>query len=60
MTPAFRLCDEYVRRRAELDPVAAAEAGPRVPFTAATDYGPAGIAARAELLTATLAALEDR
>ena len=29
MTPAFRLCDDYVRQRAALDPVMASEAGLR-------------------------------
>jgi uncharacterized protein (DUF885 family) len=57
MTPAFRLCDDYVRQRAALDPVMASEAGLREPFAAATDYGPSGIAARAGLIATTLKAL---
>ena len=56
MTPVFRLCDEYVTRWAALDPVAAGMHGLIGAFGAATDYGPEGIAARAELITETLAA----
>jgi uncharacterized protein (DUF885 family) len=59
MTPAFRLCDQYVSRWASLDPVMATSMGLREPFAAATDYGPDGIAARAELIAGTLAALAD-
>jgi uncharacterized protein (DUF885 family) len=58
MTPVFALCDDYVTRLAGLDPVAAGMQGLSGAFGAATDYGPDGYAARAELLTATLAALE--
>ena len=58
MTPVFRLCDEYVTRWAALDPVAAGMQGLTGAFGAATDYGPDGFAARAELITATLGALE--
>ncbi len=58
MTPVFGLCDEYVTRLAVLDPVAAGSLGLAGPFGAATDYGPDGFAARAELVTETLAALE--
>jgi uncharacterized protein (DUF885 family) len=57
MTPAFRLCDEYVSRWAALDPVTATSMGLREPFAASTDYGPEGIAARARLIANTLAAL---
>jgi uncharacterized protein (DUF885 family) len=57
MTPVFELCDDYVTRQAELDPVAAGMRGIAGPFRAATDYGPEGNAARAELISATLAAL---
>ncbi len=58
MTPVFRLCDDYVTRWAALDPVAAGMQGLASVFGAATDYGPDGSAARAELITATLDALE--
>jgi uncharacterized protein (DUF885 family) len=58
MTPVFGLCDEYVTRLAVLDPVSAGSLGLAGPFGAATDYGPDGVAARAELVTETLAALE--
>jgi len=58
MTPVFRLCEEYVTRAAALDPVMAGMEGVTDTFGAATDYGPDGVAARAELIAATLAALE--
>jgi uncharacterized protein (DUF885 family) len=58
MTPVFELCDQYVTRWAALDPVAAGMQGLTGVFGAATDYSPDGYAARAELITATLAALE--
>ena len=58
MTPVFSLCDDYMTRWAVLDPVAAGMQGLTGAFGAATDYGPDGFAARAELITATLAALE--
>src|SRR5271169_4677162 len=58
MTPAFGLCDDYVTRWAALDPVAAGMQGLTGVFGAATDYSPDGFAARAELIAATLAALE--
>jgi uncharacterized protein (DUF885 family) len=58
MTPVFGLCDDYVTRWAALDPVAAGMQGLAGAFGAATDYGPEGYAAQAELITATLAALE--
>jgi uncharacterized protein (DUF885 family) len=57
MTPVFRLCDDYVSRWAALDPVAAGMQGLAAVFGAATDYGPDGFAARAELIAATLDAL---
>jgi uncharacterized protein (DUF885 family) len=57
MTPVFRLCDEYVTRSAALDPVGAGARGIMADFRAATDYGPDGHAARAELMASTLAAL---
>jgi uncharacterized protein (DUF885 family) len=57
MTPVFGLCDDFVTRFAALDPVTAGMQGLTGVFGAATDYGPEGYAARAELITATLAAL---
>jgi uncharacterized protein (DUF885 family) len=59
MSPVFRLCDEYLTRWAALDPVAAGVRGLSGPFGAATDYGPDGHAARAELTARTLAALAE-
>jgi uncharacterized protein (DUF885 family) len=58
MTAVFGLCDDYVTRWAALDPVAAGMQGLTGVFGAATDYGPDGFAARAELMAATLTALE--
>jgi len=57
MSPVFRLCDEYLTQWAGLDPVAAGMRGLSAAFGAATDYGPDGHAARAELIAGTLAAL---
>jgi len=57
MTPVFALCDDYVTRSAELDPVTAGMQGLTGVFAAATDYSPDGFAARADLISATLAAL---
>jgi uncharacterized protein (DUF885 family) len=57
MTPVFALCDDYVTRSAALDPVTAGMQGLTGVFGAATDYSPDGFAARADLITATLAAL---
>jgi uncharacterized protein (DUF885 family) len=57
MTPVFGLCDDYMTRWAALDPLAAEVEGVTGVFTAATDYSPGGYAARADLITATLAAL---
>ena len=59
MTPVFRLCDDFVTRSAALDPVSAGMDGLAEEFGAATDYSPEGYAARAELIAATLAALEE-
>ena len=58
MTPVFELCDDYVTRWAALDPVAAGMQGITGVFGAATDNSPDGVAAQAELITETLAALE--
>jgi uncharacterized protein (DUF885 family) len=57
MTPVFGLCEDYVTRWAALDPVAAELHGITAAFGAGTDYGPDGVAARADLITGTLAAL---
>jgi uncharacterized protein (DUF885 family) len=57
MSPIFRLCDDYIARWAALDPVAAGMRGLSEAFGVATDYGPEGHAARAELMSQTLAAL---
>ncbi len=57
MTAVFELCDGYVTRWAALDPVAAGSHGITGTFCAATDYGPDGYAARADLMASTLAAL---
>jgi uncharacterized protein (DUF885 family) len=57
MSTVFRLCDEYVTRQAALDPVAAGMRGITEAFGAATDYGPDGNAARAELIGVTLTEL---
>jgi uncharacterized protein (DUF885 family) len=58
MTPVFRLCDDYMSRWAALDPVGAGMRGLTSEFGAATDYGPEGSAAHAELMSATLAELD--
>ncbi len=58
MTPVFQLSDEYITRWAALDPVAAGARGITTVFGAATDYSPDGYAARAELITSTLAELD--
>jgi uncharacterized protein (DUF885 family) len=57
MTEVFRLCNDYVTRWAALDPVAAGRAGLSEAFGAATDYGPDGTAAQADLIASTLAEL---
>jgi uncharacterized protein (DUF885 family) len=58
VTPVFGLCDDYMTRWAALDPVAAGMMGLTSEFGAASDFSPDGFAARADLMTATLAALE--
>ena len=57
MSPVFRLCDDYLTQWAVLDPVAAGMRGLSGSFGAVTDYSPDGHAARAELISRTLAAL---
>jgi uncharacterized protein (DUF885 family) len=61
MTQIFDLCDEYVRRAAELDPVDAGFLGVSLPESGdpATDFSPDGHAARYELITSTLARLTE-
>lgn len=56
-SPVFALCDQYISGLAELDPVSAGIQGLSAAFGAATDYSPDGYAARAELITQTLARL---
>ncbi|MGW5680886.1 DUF885 domain-containing protein [Nonomuraea sp. NPDC003754] len=58
MTPIFRLCDEYVTRAAQLDPIDAVYLGITGDFGVATDYSPEGHAARHELTRSTLAELD--
>ncbi|GAA0911473.1 DUF885 domain-containing protein [Nonomuraea longicatena] len=57
MTPIFRLCDQYVVRAAELNPVDAVYMGLSGDFGQATDYSPDGHDARRDLVTQTLAEL---
>lgn len=51
-TPIFQLCDEYVVRSARLDPIAATMRGVSGvgELPPGTDYGPDGLAARADLV----------
>lgn len=56
-SPVFVLCDDYLSGLAELDPVGTGMRGLSAAFGAATDYSPDGYAARAELITRTLARL---
>ncbi|HEY6745339.1 MAG TPA: hypothetical protein VI357_06425, partial [Mycobacteriales bacterium] len=56
-SPVFDLCDRYVTALAALDPIWATMRGVSGAGGAATDYGPAGIEARADLTRSTLAAL---
>jgi uncharacterized protein (DUF885 family) len=58
VSAVFAVCDEYVSRYAELDPVYGRGRGIAGDFGAATDYGPDGIAARADLVRGTLARLD--
>ena len=59
ISAVFRLCDDYLVRWAALDPVAAGMRGMSVAFGAETDYSPVGDAARADLVTQTLATLKE-
>lgn len=53
-TPIFALCDEFVQRECELDPVSATYLGVAGEFAPGTDYSPDGHEARAELIRQTL------
>ncbi|WP_084963221.1 DUF885 domain-containing protein [Thermoactinospora rubra] len=57
MTPIFQLCDEYVFKAAQLDPVDAVYNGIKGDFGVATDYSPDGHAAREALIRDTLSRL---
>ncbi|MGW5363502.1 DUF885 domain-containing protein [Actinopolymorpha pittospori] len=59
MTPVFALCARYVTDSAALDPIAAGIRGVVDGFVDATDYGPDGYAARADLIRSTLAHLAE-
>src|SRR5690349_17039732 len=53
-SPIFELCDDHVTRTAALDPVLATYLGIPGQDGQGTDYGPDGVAARAELSRDTL------
>src|SRR5688572_30733398 len=57
MTPVFALCDTYVLRSSELDPITATYMGVPGDFGPGTDFSPDGYAARAALQRETLATL---
>jgi uncharacterized protein (DUF885 family) len=58
-TPIFELCDEFVNRSAELDPIFATMRGiAGTPTGAATDFSPDGVAARHDLVDDTLRRLD--
>jgi uncharacterized protein (DUF885 family) len=57
-SPIFDLCDQHIQRSCELDPVLATYRGVTGDFGPATDYGPDGYAARAELARDTLRRLD--
>src|SRR5215475_1776627 len=58
-TPIFDLSDEFVTRSARLDPIFATMRGIADPaIGVATDYGPDGVAARADLVDDTLRRLD--
>jgi uncharacterized protein (DUF885 family) len=58
MTPIFALCDTYVWRSCELDPVTATYRGVPGDFEPGTDLSPGGYAARAALQRETLSTLD--
>jgi uncharacterized protein (DUF885 family) len=53
-TPIFALCDGFVQRTCELDPIVATFRGVPGNFAPGTDYRPEGYAARADLIRDTL------
>jgi uncharacterized protein (DUF885 family) len=58
-TPVFDLCDDFVTRSAQLDPIFATMRGIAGPTAGvATDFGPDGVAARADLVDGTLRQLD--
>jgi uncharacterized protein (DUF885 family) len=58
-TPIFELCDDFVNRSAELDPIFATMRGiTDTPTDVATDFSPDGVAARHDLVGATLRRLD--
>src|SRR5690349_15989612 len=56
-SPIFELCERHITRLAALDPVMATYAGIRGHGGRGTDYGPDGVAARADLSRDTLRGL---
>jgi uncharacterized protein (DUF885 family) len=59
VTPVFDLCSRYVDSLARLDPVFATMRGVETEFRPATDYGPDGHEARAQLVRSTLSELAE-
>ena len=58
-TPVFDLCDDFVTRSAQLDPIFATMRGIAGPTAGvATDFSPDGVAARADLVDGTLRQLD--
>ncbi len=58
-TPVFDLCDDFVTRSAQLDPIFATMRGIAGPTAGvATDFSPDGVAARADLVDGTLRRLD--
>jgi uncharacterized protein (DUF885 family) len=58
-TPIFELCDDFVNRSAELDPIFATVRGIAGTSTGvATDFSPGGVAARHDLVSTTLRRLD--
>jgi len=58
-TPIFALCDGFVQRTCELDPIVATFRGVPGDFAPGTDYRPEGYAARADLSRDTLRQLAE-
>ena len=58
-SPVFDLCDDFVTRSAQLDPIFATMRGIAGPTAdVATDFSPDGVAARADLVDSTLRQLD--